>query len=59
MAYDTPATLLGRMIVSGLVISYLLHERDGLTPDFFRFVTCLTDSQGSTVWAFLLWACYK
>ena len=47
------------MIGSTLVLAYLMWMSDSLTPEFFHFVTCLSDTQGHILWVFMLWACFK
>ena len=57
--FDTCATVIYEMCKSIFVLAYLLHNSYKITPEFFHFVVCLTDTQGHLIWAFALWACFK
>ena len=58
-SYENPATLVLNVIGSTAVLTYLIWASEDLTPDFFHFVTCLSDTQGHTLWVFALWTCFK
>lgn len=40
---EGPATLVINMIISTAVLTYLLWFSWKLAPDFFHFITCLSD----------------
>ena len=46
-------------VMSVLLLHFMTQNREDITPDFFHFITCLTEEEGHYFTCFFYWIVWK